>query len=98
MMETKIDIKAIQAVIPNLSLDELLALNHRVCESINHARRRLSETKRWSLRVGDRVQWSSRKNGHCTGTITQIKRVKALVRRDLDHRTWDVPLGMLTAL
>ena len=48
------------------------------------------------LRNGHRVSFSG-EGRTVTGTVTRVKRVKALIKSDC-HQTWDVRLGNLTKI
>jgi len=56
---------------------------------------RKSNDNRYLLKVGDRVEWNGRA-GNATGTVTKVKRKKALVTEDIMKSRWDIPLSMLT--
>lgn len=50
------------------------------------------------LMRGDRVQWTGRKSGSCTGIVTKVKRKKAIVTEDQLRMSWDIPMSMLTKI
>jgi hypothetical protein len=78
--------------INSLSETELLDLNNLVVKRIKALRRASASRMGVSLRVGDRVTWSSRK-GTFTGNVTKVNRVKAKV--DVHGCIWTVPMSML---
>jgi len=49
-----------------------------------------------SLRVGDTVEYQSRKRGTTTGRITRVKTKNALV--EVKGQVWNVPMSMLTKI
>jgi hypothetical protein len=89
-------LSSVQNELYNLSDESLRELNRDICDMLK--RRRTSANAHAAasgrFRVGDVVSWSGR-YGYNEGTITKVKRVKALVKVGTDYRQWDVPLGML---
>jgi len=79
----------------NLSDAELRSLNSEVISILK--RRRASANARvaasGTFKVNDKV-WFDGKYGRTYGTITKVKRVKALVDTG-EYRQWNVPLRML---
>ena len=59
---------------------------------------RKSNENRYLLRCGDRVEWTGRKSGACTGVVTKVKQKKALVTEDNLKTRWDIPMSMLTKI
>lgn len=49
-----------------------------------------------TLCVGDKVEYQSQPHGTTTGRIIKVKRKKALV--DVNGKTWNVPMSMLTKI
>ncbi len=89
-------LSSIQNELYNLSDESLRVLNRDICDMLK--RRRTSANAHAAAtgkyQVGDMVCWTGR-YGYNEGTITKVKRVKALVKVGTDYRQWDVPLGML---
>jgi uncharacterized protein YwbE len=64
-------------------------------DSVKYARSRLAQATKWSLRVGDNVQFTSSKTGRLTrGFVTKIA-IK-YVTVDTGMGQWRVPANMLT--
>jgi hypothetical protein len=59
---------------------------------------RKSNENRYLLKRGDRVEWTGRKSGGCTGVVTKVKQKKALVTEDNLKTRWDIPMSMLTKI
>jgi len=89
------NIQAINSAIitGNLTNDELVS----VIDAVKFARSRLAQTTKYSLRVGDNVNFTSSKTGqNVTGFVTKIaiKYVTVKTAQGL----WRVPANMLTKI
>lgn len=82
--------------IEDMTVDELLALNQRICERIDelHARRDLEAMRQ--LQVGNAVSFES-KEGRMFGLIIKINRKTVSILSE-DKRQWKVSPGLLTVV
>jgi hypothetical protein len=48
-----------------------------------------------SLKVGNKVTWSSKKNPSGSGTVIKVNRKTCSVLSDSDNEVWTVPVSML---
>ena len=80
--------------ITQLTLDQLLSLNHDVVALIKSRRRQEARDIKSELSVGDIVKFTER-NGQVTkGMVKKIMRTRALV--DVGVATYKVPMSMLS--
>jgi hypothetical protein len=89
------NIQAINSAIitGNLSNDELVS----VIDAVKFARSRLAQTTKYSLRVGDNVNFTSSKTGqNVTGFVTKIA-IKYITVKTVQG-LWRVPANMLTKI
>ena len=87
------NIRAINTAIlsGNLTNDELVS----VIEAVKYARSQLGKQIKYSLRVGDNVNFTSTKTGrNVTGHVTKVA-IKYITVRTVDG-LWRVPANMLT--
>ena len=89
------NIKAINSAIitGNLNNDELMS----VIDAVKFARSRLAQATKYSLRVGDNVNFTSSKTGqNYTGIVTKIA-IKYVTVKTIAG-LWRVPANMLTKI
>jgi len=89
------NIQAINSAIitGNLTNDELVS----VIDAVKFARSRLAQTTKYSLRVGDNVNFTSSKTGqNVTGFVTKIA-IKYITVKTVQG-LWRVPANMLTKI
>ena len=89
------DIKAINSAIitGNWTNDQLTSMG----DAIKYARAQLGQKTKWSLRIGDNVNFTSTKTGqNFTGMVTKIA-IKYVTVRTVGG-LWKVPANMLTVL
>jgi len=89
------NIQAINSAIitGNLTNDELVS----VIDAVKFARSRLAQTTKYSLRVGDNVNFTSSKTGqNITGFVTKIA-IKYVTVKTVQG-LWRVPANMLTKI
>ena len=80
-----------------LSDTELREAIRILCDERTVLGDRKTNEYRYSLRAGDKVEWTGRL-GACTGVVQKVKRKKAIVKEDVRLGNWDIPLSMLTKI
>lgn len=89
------DIKAINTAIitgkwSNADLESMI-------DAVKYARARLTDKVKFSIKVGDNVNWDSRKTGrNSTGVVVKVKLKYVEVRTA--NGLWNVPANMLTVI
>ena len=79
----------------NMSLKEMLDLNHALCAAIRQKRTQESVNKIGSFTVGDRIRWNgSTKRPGFNGTVTKVLRTNVDVISD-DGQPWLIPAASL---
>ena len=86
----------LKTMVMTMTTEDIEQLWRYCADEVKERRARKGSENKQALRVGDRVAFNAQ-SGQITGTITRMKRVKALVRSD-DYLTWDVRLGSLTKI
>jgi hypothetical protein len=89
------DIKAINsAIITGTWTNDQLS---SVIDAVKFARSRLTQTIKWSLKVGDNVNFTSSKTGqNFTGVVTKVA-IKYVTVKTVSG-LWRVPANMLTKI
>ena len=78
--------------ITQLTLDQLISLNHDVVALIKSRRRQEARDMKSELSVGDSVTVNADRIMH--GTVKRIMRTRAIVT--VNGRDWKVPMSMLS--
>ena len=86
----------LKTMVMTMSTEDIRKLWRYCSDEAGRRREQKGEENKRALCVGDRVAFNAQ-SGQITGTITRMKRVKALVQSD-DYLTWDVRLGSLTKI
>jgi hypothetical protein len=92
--ESQMDIKAINTAIITGSFtnDQLIS----IIDAVKYARAQLTKTKLRSFSVGDRVKFTSNKNGMTyVGEVEKVKLKFVLIKTPTSR--WNVPANMLEA-
>ena len=87
----------LKTMVMTMSTEDIRKLWRYCCDEAGRRREQKGEENKRALCVGDRVTFNAQSGHQITGTITRMKRVKALVQSD-DYLTWDVRLGDLTKI
>ena len=82
--------------IDHLSLDELIELNDRVVDRINHLENIQARLDMMAFNLGARVSFDS-KHGHQIGTLVKFNRKTVVVVTD-EGRKWKVSPHFLSAV
>lgn len=85
-----------KTMVMTMSTEDIQRLWKHCAYEVGRRHEQKGEENKLALRAGDRVTFDGHV-GQVTGTVTRMKRVKALVKSD-DHITWDVRLGALTKI
>lgn len=80
--------------IEDMSVDELIELNHLICQRIDYLRARQDQTILEQLHVGNPVSFKA-PEGTLFGTVIKKNRKTVVVLTE-DKRQWKLPPGMLT--
>tara|TARA_Y100000385_G_scaffold289982_1_gene361301 strand:- start:1017 stop:1289 length:273 start_codon:yes stop_codon:yes gene_type:complete len=86
----------LKTMVMTMNTEDIRKLWKYCADESNRRLEQKGEENKSALRVGDRVAFSAQ-SGQTTGTITKVKRVKAIVQGD-DYLSWDVRLGALTKI
>ena len=76
--------------------EEVSAAWRFIAKEGKHRRDKSVSVLKENLQEGDKVSFTGKKSGKCTGHVVRIKRKKAIV--SVKGRNWDVPLSMLTKI
>ena len=86
----------LKTMVMTMSNEDIQLLWNYCADEWKSRQERKGVENKQQLRNGHRVSFSG-EGRTVTGTVTRVKRVKALIKSDC-HQTWDVRLGNLTKI
>lgn len=81
--------------IDHLSVDELVALNHRIVERLKFLDHLKAHQDMMAFNIGNRVSFDSPQHGRQVGTLVKFNRKTVTVITD-DGRQWNVSPNLLS--
>lgn len=79
--------------IEDMSIDDLLELNHYICERIDYLRERKNAESIAVLRPGDKIAFTDKYGDTQFGVLLKKNR-KTVVVMTADKTQWKIPAGM----
>ena len=82
--------------IDDLSIDQLIELNHIICERIDYLRAKQDQEVLRQVHIGNQVRFNTQEGNHI-GVVIKVNRKTVVVLTE-DKRQWKIPAGMLTII